>query len=68
MPAPLSNHMLFIANRGEIAARIQRTAHALGMRTIALYTPSDATAPHVSAAALAVPLPMPPGAASEAAA
>ncbi|PIL26818.1 hypothetical protein GSI_11079 [Ganoderma sinense ZZ0214-1] len=40
-------HKLLIANRGEIAVRILRTAKRLGIRTIAVYTRSDATAPHV---------------------
>lgn len=60
MSVALSTETLLIANRGEIAARIQRTAHALGIRTIALYTLSDASAPHVAAASVAVALPLPP--------
>ena len=41
------HHKLLIANRGEIAVRILRTAKRLGIRTIAVYTRLDATAPHV---------------------
>jgi acetyl-CoA/propionyl-CoA carboxylase biotin carboxyl carrier protein len=38
---------LLIANRGEIAVRIARTAHALGLRTVGVFTAPDATALHV---------------------
>ena len=48
---------LLIANRGEIAARIIRTAHALGIATVAVYSDPDAEAPYVSLADQAVRLP-----------
>ena len=35
---------LLIANRGEIACRIIRSAHALGYRTVAVYSQADADA------------------------
>ncbi len=38
---------LLIANRGEIARRIIRTAHRMGVRAIAVYSEADASAPHV---------------------
>jgi len=38
---------LLIANRGEIACRIIRTARRLGIRTIAVYSDADAKALHV---------------------
>ncbi|MEN9717687.1 MAG: hypothetical protein RIQ99_565 [Pseudomonadota bacterium] len=45
---------LLIANRGEIACRIIRTARAMGIRTIAVYSDADAGAAHVRAADQAV--------------
>ncbi|MDQ6781320.1 MAG: biotin/lipoyl-binding protein [Candidatus Eremiobacteraeota bacterium] len=47
---------LLIANRGEIAVRIARTARAMGMRTIAIYSELDAAALHVRACDVAVPI------------
>ncbi len=40
---------LLIANRGEIACRIARTARAMGVRTVAVYSDADRDAPHVKA-------------------
>jgi propionyl-CoA carboxylase alpha chain len=48
---------LLIANRGEIAARVIRTAHALGIATVAVYADPDAEAPYVTLADQAVRLP-----------
>lgn len=48
--------ILLVANRGEIAVRIIRTAKALDIRTIAIYTAADAASTHVSTADEAVPL------------
>jgi propionyl-CoA carboxylase alpha chain len=48
---------LLVANRGEIAARVMRTAHALGISTVAVFSDPDADAPFVSVADEAVRLP-----------
>jgi geranyl-CoA carboxylase alpha subunit len=45
---------ILIANRGEIACRIQRTAQALGYRTVAVYSDADAQARHIQMADEAV--------------
>ncbi|WP_426126530.1 acetyl-CoA carboxylase biotin carboxylase subunit [Pseudomonas sp. DWP1b1] len=45
---------ILIANRGEIACRLQRTAQALGYRTVAIYSDADAQALHVQMADEAV--------------
>ena len=45
---------LLIANRGEIAVRIIKTAKALEIRTVAIYTEADAASAHVTAADEAV--------------
>ena len=47
---------LLIANRGEIAVRIARTARRLGIRTVAVFSEADAGALHVAAADCAYPI------------
>ena len=41
---------LLIANRGEIALRIIRSARVLGIKSVAVYSEADATMAHVAAA------------------
>ncbi len=47
---------ILVANRGEIALRIIRAAHELGMEAVAVYSDADATAAHVRAADIAIRL------------
>ena len=44
----MSFSTLLIANRGEIARRIIRTAHDMGIRCVAVFVDHDSAAPHVS--------------------
>ena len=46
MPAPLFNKIL-IANRGEIALRVQRACRELGIPTVAVHSTADSEAMHV---------------------
>ena len=48
---------ILVANRGEIALRIMRTAQAMGIQTIAIYVDADKDSPHVRFADKAVLLP-----------
>jgi geranyl-CoA carboxylase alpha subunit len=55
---------ILIANRGEIACRVMRTAHRLGYRSVAVFSEADANAPHVHLADEAVCIGAAPAAAS----
>jgi propionyl-CoA carboxylase alpha chain len=55
---------ILIANRGEIACRVIRTARAMGIATVAVYSDADARAPHVELADERVRLGPPPAAES----
>ena len=55
---------ILVANRGEIACRVMRTAKKMGIATVAVYSDADARAPHVLMANQSVRLGPPPAAES----
>src|SRR5712691_8993221 len=55
---------ILIANRGEIACRIIKTARRLGIETVAVYSDADKDALHGKMADAAVPIGPPPAAES----
>src|SRR5881628_2232853 len=60
MPVPIQK--LLIANRGEIALRIHRACHEMGIQTVAVHSTADADAMHVRLADQAVCIGPPPAA------
>ncbi len=50
------NRTVLVANRGEIACRVIAAAKKIGLRTAAVYSEADASAPHVEAADVAYPV------------
>lgn len=68
MPRRKRNNLPFqkilIANRGEIACRVIRTCHSMGIKTVAVYSEADAQALHVKEADEAVLIGPPPAAES----
>tara|TARA_R110000782_G_scaffold78276_8_gene155461 strand:- start:117342 stop:119327 length:1986 start_codon:yes stop_codon:yes gene_type:complete len=55
---------ILVANRGEIACRVMRTAKKMGIATVAVYSDADSRAPHVLMADEAVHIGPPPAAQS----
>lgn len=53
-PRPISR--VLVANRGEIAVRIIKTIHKMGLEAVAVYSDADALAPHVRNADVALRL------------
>lgn len=51
---------ILVANRGEIALRIMKTARKMGVKTVAVYSEADRNAPHVTFADEAVCIGKPP--------
>ncbi len=51
---------ILIANRGEIACRVARTASRMGVRTVAVYSDADEDAPHAAAADESIRIGPPP--------
>ena len=55
---------ILIANRGEIACRIVKSARRIGIETVAVYSEADRDALHVEMADTAIPIGPPPAAQS----
>ena len=51
---------ILVANRGEIAIRVMKTAQKMGIKTVAVFSTADRNAPHVKFADEAVCIGAPP--------
>lgn len=51
---------ILVANRGEIAIRVMRTAHKMGIKTVAVFSTADRNSPHVKFANEAICIGEPP--------
>ena len=51
---------ILVANRGEIALRVMKTAQKMGIKTVAIFSTADRNAPHVKVADEAVCIGPPP--------
>src|SRR5688572_26934325 len=47
---------ILIANRGEIACRVIRTVHQMGLKSVAVFSDADHSAPHAKMAGEAYPI------------
>src|ERR1700761_2628937 len=56
MSSIYSQHKLIVANRGEIAVRIIKTAKRLGLPTVSVFTQPDSDASHVLLADESIPI------------